>query len=161
MKTSMDMTPLLMLFIFAIVLSPTNSIGILDVIPVDPNVIPIDPNVIPIDPNVIPLDPLKDLSKTMDMYCGLSCTEKRDFRFCLIENGLQTVLDFAKNCAQGLQFFSTTDELTEFVCKLTEASPEVFGEFLKCHSSAQKTFSITNPKVYLIIAKCLETSKTC
>ncbi|XP_023214217.1 uncharacterized protein LOC111617115 [Centruroides sculpturatus] len=140
MKTSTNMTFMLVLFMFVIVVSPINAMGV---------------------SNATPADSYASIDQAYGIYCGLSCTDRKNFRFCMNENNLKIVLDFGKNCAQQIQFCLTTEECCEVVCILRETSPDLYAQYLECCTSATDAYSLSNPRTYPTLQECLENANKC
>ncbi|XP_067128238.1 uncharacterized protein [Centruroides vittatus] len=88
-----------------------------------------------------------------ERFCALSDDSKVNFRFCLIENGLEIENQLYKNCAQRVKFFQTFLELDQYLCKIRNTQKHEIYD--KCFNSAKKTLSLSNPNVYPISSKCL------
>ncbi|XP_067139590.1 uncharacterized protein [Centruroides vittatus] len=140
METSINLAFMLVLFMFAIVFSPINSMDV---------------------PNVRPKDPYTELSKAYDIYCVMTCPGKRNVRYCLIENNLQVMIELGRNCAQQIQFCQTSEDCCEFVCDIRQTNGTLYDKFLKCYSSALYTYSLDNPSTYPILEKCLDYADKC
>ncbi|XP_067139592.1 uncharacterized protein [Centruroides vittatus] len=141
MKTSVNMRLMLVLFVFAIILSPIDSMDV---------------------SAFRPADPYDYLRTAVNLYCPWSCCNQRDFRFCLVENHQQIILDFGKNCVQQhLGFCQTVEKCTDIICEKRLTNGQDYEEFIQCYANATFTHSYEDSSVYPKINECLENIIKC
>ncbi|XP_023228357.1 uncharacterized protein LOC111628748 [Centruroides sculpturatus] len=147
MKASMNMTLMLMLFIFTIVFSPIKSFQLFQ----------------PFQQvsSVRPADPFGYLVRAVDCFCALSCEGQRHYRSCVIENGYEVNLEFSQNCAQQIQFYPTTQEVYAFICNSLRSCPQEYSQYINCLASAQYAYSLDKPYFYRTLDVCLANADRC
>ncbi|XP_023212959.1 uncharacterized protein LOC111615756 [Centruroides sculpturatus] len=144
MKTSMNMTFMLMLFIFTIVFPSIESFQLYQQ-----------------SSGVRPANPYEHASRFLDCFCALSCDGRRNFQSCVRQNGFEIVLEFAKNCAQQIQFYPTKEEVDDFLCNNLRSCPQEYKQFIICLGSADYTYSLNFPSTYKVVDSCLANADRC
>ncbi|XP_023213676.1 uncharacterized protein LOC111616504, partial [Centruroides sculpturatus] len=131
MKTSMNMTFMLVLFIFTIVFPSIKSFQLFQQ-----------------GSSVGSVNPYEYVVRSVDSFCALSCDGRRNYRACVIENGYEVDLEFFKNCVQQIRFYDTCAEIEDFLCNYLRTCPQEYNQFINCLGSAKCAYSTNKPYFY-------------
>ncbi|XP_067138940.1 uncharacterized protein [Centruroides vittatus] len=109
-----------------------------------------------------PENTYQSVSQAFARGCKFNKRQQRDFRFCLIENHSQILVEFTKNCIQQQAFSYTFGEMFEYLCCIQKTNQTKYQKFLECISSARYALSLEIPGSSLVLQECLlQAEKVC
>lgn len=94
-----------------------------------------------------------DTPETVKRFCDLPQKQRENFRFCLLENGVEESILIYRNCAQQVKFFYTLQEIDKFVCHTS--SKKEYSQVINCLVRAYQALNKDLPKRVPVITECL------